>query len=318
MTAAAPPRHMSPRDWGLLVALSVLWGMTFFFAKIALPEIAPVTLVLGRVLLGALALLAYLRLAGVALPAARPAWIAFFGMGLLNNVAPFSLIFLGQSLMPREIAASLASILNATTPLFAMVIAHVMTRDDRLTGARIAGVLLGMAGVAVMIAPRLAGSGPGGDTLLAGVACCLLAAAVYGFSALYARRFAGMGIAPLQIAFGQLAASSAMMLPIAAFIDRPWTMAMPSQPALMAWAGLALLSTALAYVLFFNILATAGATNLMLVTFLVPVSAILLSTGLLGERLGPAHLAGMALIGLGLAVLDGRPLGWARGRVARE
>ena len=313
MPVPAPPRSMSTRDWGLLVALSILWGMTFFFAKIALPEIPPVTLVLGRVLLGALALLVFLRLAGVALPAARSAWIAFFGMGLLNNVAPFSLIFLGQSLMPKEIAASLASILNATTPLFAMVIAHFMTRDDRLTGARIAGVLLGMAGVAVMVAPRLAGGGLGGDGLLAGMASCLLAAVVYGFSALYARRFARMGIAPMQIAFGQLAASSAMMLPLAACIDRPWTMAMPSQPALMAWAGLALLSTALAYVLFFRILATAGATNLMLVTFLVPVSAILLSVGFLGERLGPVHLAGMALIGLGLAVLDGRPLAWLRG-----
>ena len=307
--APATAKFMSLRDWSLLAALSVLWGLTFFFAKIALVEIPPVTLVMSRVWIAAVALLAILKIAGLAVPVSRAAWVAFFGMGLLNNVVPFSLIFLGQSMMPRQIAASMASILNATTPLFAMVVCHFMTRDEKLTPARLAGVLLGLAGVAVMLAPRLLGAdtAPGGERMVQGVLSCLAAAVVYAFSALYARRFKSMGIAPLQIAFGQLAASSAMTLPLAALIDQPWTLAMPGPGPLAAVAGLALLSTAVAYVIFFNILATAGATNLMLVTFLVPVSAILLGVTFLGESLGPVHVAGMALIGLGLAVIDGRP-----------
>ena len=307
--APATAKFMSLRDWSLLATLSVLWGLTFFFAKIALVEIPPVTLVMSRVWIAAVALLAILKIAGLAVPVSRPAWVAFFGMGLLNNVVPFSLIFLGQSMMPRQIAASMASILNATTPLFAMVACHFMTRDEKLTRARLAGVLLGLAGVAVMLAPRLLGTetAPGGERMVQGVLSCLAAAVVYAFSALYARRFKSMGIAPLQIAFGQLAASSAMTLPLAALVDRPWTLAMPGPGPLAAVAGLALLSTAVAYVIFFNILATAGATNLMLVTFLVPVSAILLGVTFLGESLGPVHVAGMASIGLGLAVIDGRP-----------
>lgn len=313
MTAARP---MSLQDWGLLLILSVLWGMTFFFAKIALADIPPVTLVLGRVWIGALTLLAILAVAGVAVPRKPAVWLAFAGMGVLNNVVPFSLIFLGQSLMPKQVAASLAAILNATTPVFTLLAAHFLTADEKLTGRKMAGVLLGLAGVAVMLGPRALGVESGGadDHLVLGALCCLAAALTYGLSAIYARRFKHMGVAPLQIAFGQLAASSLMMPPIAALIDQPWRLALPGPAAWMALAGLGVLSTAVAYVLFFRILATAGATNLMLVTLLIPVSAILLGVGLLGEQLAFVHIIGMALIALGLAALDGRPLRWLLNR----
>ena len=309
---------MSGQDWLTLLLLSVLWGGTFFFAKIALADMPPMTLVLGRVLLAALALLAWLKLRGVALPASAHVWGAFFVLGLLNNVLPFNLIFWGQQQLPTAIAASLASILNATTPIFGVVIAHFLTPDEKLTRARALGVLLGFAGVALLLAPRLWGAASANAALVPGMAACLTAACVYTFAGLYGRRFKAMGVAPMQVAFGQLAASSAMMLPIAALADRPWTLPLPGAPALLALAGLAVISTAVAYVLYFHILARAGATNLLLVTFLIPVTAILLSSAFLGETIGLAHFAAMALIGLGLACIDGRLLARLRGSRHRE
>ena len=310
MTIAARPAApaLSAHDWGLLLILSVLWGGTFFFAKIALAALPPLTLVLGRVALGALALLAWLRLTGVKVPASAPVWRAFFGMGLLNNVLPFSLIFWGQATMPHEIAASLASILNATTPVFAVVTAHFLTRDEKLTPPKLLGVMLGFAGVAVMIAPRLLAADQADTSApaLSGMVACLAGALVYGFAGLYGRRFKAMGVAPVQTAFGQLAASSVMMAPLALVVDQPWSLPMPDAGAWEALVALAFVSTALAYVLYFRILAHAGATNLMLVTFLIPVSAILLGWLFLGEHLQAVHVAGMLLIGTGLAAIDGR------------
>ena len=310
MSIAATPTApvLSTRDWGLLLILSVLWGGTFFFAAIALAVLPPLTLVLARVTIGALALLAWLRLAGIALPASFRVWLAFFGMGLLNNLLPFSLNFWGQAAMPHEIAASLASILNATTPVFAVISAHVLTRDEKLNPSKAVGVLLGFAGVALMIAPRLGDAGGIGAAghAVTGMLACLGGAVIYGFAGLFGRRFKAMGVMPQQTAFGQLAASSVMMAPIALATDRPWTLAMPEPQVWAAVLALAVLSTAFAYVLYFRILATAGATNLMLVTFLIPVSAILLGRVFLGEHLQAVHVGGMALIGLGLAAIDGR------------
>lgn len=310
MTIAARPAALalSAQDWGQLLILSVLWGGTFFFAKIALAGFPPLTLVLGRVALGALALLAWLWLTGVKVPTSVLVWRAFFGMGLLNNVLPFSLIFWGQATMPHEIAASLASILNATTPVFAVVTAHFLTRDEKLTPPKLLGVLLGFAGVAVMIAPRLLASDPQGATANAvtGMLACLTGALVYGLAGLYGRRFKALGVAPAQAAFGQLAASSVMMLPLALVVDQPWSLPMPDASAWAALVALACVSTALAFVLYFRILAHAGATNLMLVTFLIPATAILLGWLFLGERLQAVHAAGLLLIGAGLAAIDGR------------
>ena len=309
-TAAAAPA-MSSRDWGLLLVLSVLWGGTFFFSKIALEAMPPLTLVLARVSLGALGLGLFKRASGVAAPRQPAVWAAFFGMGLLNNVLPFGLIFWGQAHLPKDIAASLAAILNATTPVFGVIVAHFLTRDEKLNARKLAGVLLGFGGVALMLAPRLwGGSLPGGDLTAPGMAACLAAALVYGFAGIFGRRFKRMGVEPLQTAFGQLAASTVMMLPIAFASDQPWTLPLPSAPVLAAVAALALLSTSVAYVLYFKILATAGAANLLLVTFLIPVSAILLGTLVLGERLQLVHAAGMALIGAGLAAIDGRLWAW--------
>ena len=290
---------MSPLDWTLLLALSILWGGSFFFVGVAVKALPPFTIVLLRVAIAATALHAVLRLSRTAMPWDRRTWLAFFGMGLLNNSIPFSLIVWGQT----QIASGLASILNATTPLFTVLVAHLLTADERLSKGRIAGVLIGLAGIVVLIGPQaLAGLGQDVAAQLA----VLGAAVSYGFAAIFGRRFKRMGVPPLATAAGQVTASSLLLLPVALIVDRPWTLAWPEPSAWGAIVGLALLSTALAYVVFFRILASAGAVNLSLVTFLIPPSAILLGVAILGERLQATDFLGMALIGLGLAAIDGR------------
>jgi drug/metabolite transporter (DMT)-like permease len=224
-------------------------------------------------------------------------------MGALNNLLPFSLIFWGQT----QIASGLASILNSTTPLFTVVLAHFFTRDERLTTNRLTGVLFGLLGVAVMLGPdALYGLHA---NMLAQIAV-LGAAICYAFAGIFGRRF--RGAPPLVTAAGQVGATSVMMLPIVLIADRPWTLPMPSLQTFGAVVALALLSTALAYVIYFRILAVAGATNLLLVTFLIPVSALLLGMSILGERLDLRHFGGMALIAFGLAAIDGRPLRYVK------
>ncbi len=279
--------------WFSLLSLSVLWGGSFFFAKVAVAELGPFTVVFARVSLAALALV-------LIVPLRRDApWPAYFAMGFLNNALPFSLIFWGQT----EIASGLASILNATTPLFTLVVAHLLTADEKIDRTKIVALLAGLAGVVVLFGPDLVAR----QSSLWGQIACLAAALSYAFAGVYGRRFRAMGVAPVEAAAGQVTASAVLILPIMLMVDRPWTLAAaPSTSVWLALAGLALLSTALGYVLYFRILAAAGATNLLLVTFLLPVTAVLLGALVLGERLAPRHLAGMALIGLGLAVIDGR------------
>jgi drug/metabolite transporter (DMT)-like permease len=286
---------MALRVWLWLLSLSVLWGGSFFFAKVAVGELGPFTVVFARVALAALAL-------ALVVPLRRDApWPAYFAMGFLNNALPFSLIFWGQT----EIGSGLASILNATTPLFTLVVAHVLTADEKIDRTKVAALLVGLLGVVVLIGP----SALVGSSALWGQAACLAAALSYAFAGIYGRRFRHLGIAPAEAAAGQLTASTLLILPIMLVVDRPWMLPLPSLTVWLALGALALLSTALAYVLYFRILAAAGATVLLLVTFLIPVPAIVLGAMVLGEQLEPRHYAGMALIGLGLAIIDGRIAG---------
>jgi drug/metabolite transporter (DMT)-like permease len=294
-------RTMSSLEWSMLLALSVLWGGSFFFVGVAVTELPLFTIVVLRVGLAALALHAVMRVAGVGMPTDLRSWRIFVASGVLNNVVPFTLIVYAQT----HIASGVASILNATTPLFAVVVAHLLTRDEKLTKGRVAGVVVGFAGVVVMI------GGGAVDALgidIVAQLASLGAALCYAFGGIYGRRFGAVGISPLAAATGQMTASSVILIPIMLVVDQPWTLPMPSGGTVAAVLGLALLATALAYLLYFRILATAGATNLLLVTFLIPVTAIVLGIGLLGESLEPRHLAGMALIALGLAAIDGRPM----------
>ena len=296
---------MGPVEWFLLIALSVLWGGSFFFGKVALAELPPFTLVFGRVFLAALALNLTVRATGKRMPASLKTWGALFAMGALNNLVPFSLIFWGQT----QIASGLASILNSTTPVFTVVLAHFLTKDERMTPNRLSGVLLALGGVVVMIGPDVL-RGLGAD-VLAQVAI-IGAALSYAVAGIFGRRF--KGVPPLVTAAGQATTTAAMMVPIVLVADHPWTLPFPGRATWGALLCLALFSTALAYVIYFKVLGVAGATNILLVTFLIPVSALLLGTSILGERLEPRHLGGMVLIFFGLAAIDGRALSYLKKR----
>lgn len=290
---------MGKSEWILLLVLSVLWGGAFFFSKIALAEIPPFTLVFSRVLLAAGTLYAVIRISRQKMNLSAPLIGVFFGMGVLNNLIPFSLIFYGQT----QIASGLASILNATTPIFTVIVAHFLTSDERITLPKLIGILLGIIGVTIMLGKDLTnGFSLSGLAMLA----CLGAAFSYAFAAVYGRRLRTMQVRPIVGAFGQVSASTVMMLPIMLMVDKPWALDVPSKEIIWSILALGFLCTALAYVLFFRILDKGGATNISLVTLLIPVSAILLGAGFLGERLTVAQFGGMGLIGLGLVVMDGR------------
>ncbi len=292
-------RPMTLWEWAMLLALATVWGGSFFFNAVAVRELPVFTVVVARVALAAILLWGVLRLRGERLPRDGRVWFAFFCMGLLNNAVPFSLIVWGQ----QHIASGVASILNASTPLFTVVFAHLLTRDERLTRGKGAGVVIGFAGVAVMMGFD---AGDAFGTSAIAQLLCLGGAMSYAFAGIYGRRFRTLGISPMSTATGQVIASSVLLLPVMMVLDQPWTLPPPSLSATGALFGVAAISTALAYVLYFRILATAGATNLLLVTFLIPVSAILLGTMFLGEVLLTRHLLGMALVGAGLAAIDGR------------
>ncbi|PZU82491.1 MAG: EamA family transporter [Shinella sp.] len=292
-------KEMAKGEWLMLGALSLLWGGSFLFNGILVKAWPPVTIVSARVGLDAIALWIIVRLAGIAIPRSREAWLAFLGMGILNNVIPFTLIVWGQT----HIASGLAAILNATTPLFGVLVAHALTPDEKLTANKIAGLLIGIGGVAVMMGPSVLGH-VGNDVW--GELAVLGAALSYAFAGVFGRRFKRMGMPPLLPAAGQVDMSALLLLPVALIVDKPFSLPAPGAETIAALLGLALLSTAFAYVLFFRILATAGVTNLMLVTILIPPSAVVLSAIVLGEQLELRHGLGMVLIALGLVSIDGR------------
>ena len=290
---------MSGRDWAILLVLSVLWGGSFFFIEIAIGTVAPLTLVLIRVAIAAAFLWAWLLVRRERIKLPPGAASALLVLALLNNVVPFVLFAWAQ----KEITGGLASILNATTPIWGVVVAHLFTADERATPAKVAGVLLGFAGVAVMIGGDLLGQI--GTSALAQLAC-LFSTLCYALAGVWARRFRAMGVSPAAVSTGQLTAAALVMLPLVLIFEPPGLSPAPSAEAWIALVALALFCTSLAYILYFKLLASAGATNSLLVTFLIPVTAILLGALILGERLEPRHFAGMALIALGLAAIDGR------------
>lgn len=301
-------KNIDARDWSLLAVLSILWGGSFFFNGAALRELPPLTLVFLRVAFGAAILVPLLRMQGIGFPNSWAGWAPFVAIGLLNNVIPFSLIAIGQTFIP----SGLASILNATTPMFTVV---VMTSagEEALQMRRLAGVALGLAGVILL-------RGWGFETRPEqgfGILLCLGGALSYGFTALAARRLL-KDAAPLGTATFQLMASTVMMAVVAGVVERPWQLPMPSLATWLAVLGLAALSTALAYIVFFQIVRRSGASNVMLVTLLIPVTAILLGWLVLGESISMREIAGAIVIGSALLVIDGRVLRLLRKRPAAD
>jgi drug/metabolite transporter (DMT)-like permease len=302
--------QMNRRDWTVLLILALMWGGAFFFINIAVRHVPTFTYVWLRVTIAAAALWAFMKLRGRSLGMPREVWGSILLLALLNNALPFTLFGWGQT----HIASGLASILNATTPIWGVVVAHFLTRDERMSPRKIAGVLLGFGGVATMIGPSLLADV--GSSATAQIAC-VAAAFSYALAGVWARRFKRLGISPLSVTTGQLTAAAIVMLPLM-IAEQPWTRALPPISAWAAIGALAIVCTALGYVLYFSLIDQTGATNAMLVTLLVPPVAILLGGLFLGEALEPQDFAGLALIALGLAAIDGRVLSLLSRRRLRE
>lgn len=289
-------KAMGLRAYLYILLLSILWGCSFFFIKLSLRDITPLTMVLIRVGVSAIILTIMVYASGKKMPSSRGVWGAFFVMGALNNLIPFSLIIWGQ----QHVESSIASILNAASPLFSIVLAHYLTSEERMTSTRVAGVLLGLAGVGILIGFD---GFQASNTRLLGQMAMLGAALCYAFSAIYGRRFRGMP--PLVIASGVLTGATVMIIPAVFLLEKPFSL-QPGSVTIAALTGLTLLSTALAYVFYFKTLAITGPTNLLLVTFIIPVVAVFLGVVILGESLGLNVIIGMIFIFASLAVTDGR------------
>jgi drug/metabolite transporter (DMT)-like permease len=300
--------QMNGRDWAILGGLALIWGGAFFLIGVAVRHVPPFTYVLLRLSIAAAAMWAMLWWRGESLKLPPAAWRAILLLALLNNALPFTLFGWAQT----HIASGLASILNATTPIWGVIVAQLFTADERITPRKLAGVLIGFGGVALMIGPGLIGSF-GGSGVLAELAC-VSAALAYALAGVWARRFRAMGVSPFSVTTGQLTAGAVMMLPVALIGDHPWSMALPPLRAWVAIAALAIFCTAFGYVLYFRLIDRAGATNALLVTLLVPPTAIVLGVLFLGEVIAPHDFAGLGLIALGLAAIDGRILNWLRRR----
>jgi len=295
---------MRTTDWLKLVLLSILWGAAFYFSEVALDHAGPLTIVMGRVSLAALVLVVYCRLTGIDMSLTPALAGAFLVMGFINNVVPFSLITLGQT----QITGSLAAILNATTPLFTVAVAHFWPAGEKATPLKLAGIAAGLGGVVTLIGIDDLGKISEG---LGGILAVLVAACAYAVALLYARRFADLH--PIFLATGMLAAAAVIMVPLAFAFETPFQ-PLPPPSTFAAIAGLAILASAMAYFLYFSVLQSAGPTNASLVTFMVPASAIILGVAFRSEVLEPRHIAGLALILSGLALVDGRLFRWFKTR----
>lgn len=304
---------MTRNDWSLLILLSLLWGGSFLCVELALRGLPPLSIVWGRVSLAAVLLGLTLFLSrktrnapGYKVPMGK-VLIALAVMGLFNNAIPFTLFVLAQG----RIDSALAAIVNATTPLWTVAVAHLFTSDEKINSAKALGLGFGFAGVAI-----LAGRAGGGEAIA--ILACLGAALSYGLAAVWGRRFRRYGVPPLTTAFGQTAASTLILLPIWLGLDQPWSLPAPGLTPVLAVLAMAALSTALAYLIYFRLLASAGATNLSLVTFLIPLSAAAMGVAFLGEQIHPRHLIGFTLIAAGLLAIDGRLINRFMKKVSRR
>ncbi|MBN9587645.1 MAG: DMT family transporter [Alphaproteobacteria bacterium] len=287
---------MNARNWGLLLFLSLLWGSSFFFYKVLVAVLPPVTVVLGRVGFAAIALNLWLAVRGTPLSLGGGLWKRFLLLGLLNNAIPFVLIAWGET----HITSGMASILNATTPIFMVVVAHLGTHDEKLSAAKVLGIAFGIVGTVVLVGPAAFA----GTSYIWGELAVIAASCTYAFAGVYSRRFTGL--APLTAATGQITGAAAILLPLSLLVDRSWHYAVPDVRIWAAWLAIALVNTALAYVVYYRMLATAGVTAISLTTFIIPPIAVVLGAAVLAEPVTWNAIAGMGIIALGILAIDGR------------
>ena len=301
---------MGAPEWAALVLLSVVWGASFFFYRVMVVELAPMTIVFGRLGIAAVALHLFLLATGNPMRMPLPVWGRFALLGFVNNVIPFTLIAYSEI----RISAATAALLIGCVPVFSALAAHVFTRDEKLTGNRAIGVVLGLMGVGILIGQDALQGLANADFV--GELICLSAAVVYAAAGIYSRTFSGLP--PLKVATGSVTMGALVVMPLMLAVDRPWTLPMPSGPVWGSLLAIALMGTAFAYILFFRLIARVGAMNISLVTLIQPASAALLGWLFLSEAIGARDCAGMAVIALGLLFIDGRLLKVFRsGRAAR-
>jgi drug/metabolite transporter (DMT)-like permease len=292
-------QQMSMTDMGMLVVLSILWGGSFFFVEVLIEYLPPLTIVTLRVGLAALILWGLIIVLKIPIPNTRQYWSALTVVGLLSNALPFCLIVWGQT----QISSGLASIFNSTTSFFTVIVAGIFLVDEPITRQKLIGVIFGVFGAIILIGPE-ALSGLNGPVL--GQLAVMGASISYALSSVYSRRFKGWGLPPLIVVTGQVSMATLILLPIMLIVDKPWEQPFIPLVAIGAIMGLSLFSTVIAFILFFRLIASAGATNATLVTFLIPISAVLLGVTFLGETFSGLQFIGMTLIGLGILVMDGR------------
>jgi drug/metabolite transporter (DMT)-like permease len=292
-------QQMSMADIGMLVVLSVLWGGSFFFVEVLIEYLPPLTIVTLRVGLAALTLWGLIFVRKLPVPKTRQHWGALTVVGFLSNALPFSLIAWGQT----QIGSGLASIFNSTTSFFTVIVAGIFLVDERITRQKLIGVIFGIFGVIILIGPE-ALNGLKGPVF--GQLAVIGASISYALSSVYSRRFKDWGLSPLIVVSGQVSMATLILFPIMLIVDKPWEQPFIPLVAVGAIMGLAIFSTVIAFILFFRLIASAGATNTTLVTFLIPISAVLLGVSFLGETFTGLQFTGMTLIGLGILVVDGR------------
>lgn len=282
-----------------MAALATVWGLSFVSIRIALNEVGPLSSVAHRTFWAMLVLWGVVLAMRLPVPKDLRVWGAFFVMGMLNNVIPFSLMAWSQ----LNIESGLTSILNASTAIFGVLVAAFFFNDERLTVSKVVGVVLGFSGVATAVGLE---SLRDFDIRSLAQIAVIGGAVSYALASAWARR--ALGHLPLQVAAaGMLTGSSLVMVPLAIWVEGPITLALQTD-TLLAISYYAIVATAGAYLLYYRILAMAGSGNLMLVTLMIAPVAILAGALILGEKLPPNAYAGLALLALGLAVLDGRLL----------
>jgi drug/metabolite transporter (DMT)-like permease len=286
----------------VLCMLGLIWGSSFLLIKVAVRGIPPFTLAFGRLALAATGLFLVLRIRRLRMPAIGPVWGVFFIMGLLNGAVPYALINTGEV----YIDSGLAAILNASMPIFTIVLAHFLTDDEALTWERMIGVCVGLMGVVVLVGPEAL---RGISTHFLAQMAVVAAAVSYASGAIVGRKFL-KGYPPTISAAGQLMGGAVLVGPVSLLLDRPWTLT-PSWSATGALICLSLLNTSLAYLLYFHLLKRVGATNTSLVTYLIPVTGVMWGAVFLGERIHWQALMALGLILVGIAGTSGRLPGWS-------
>jgi len=288
---------MKNADWLRLIALSAVWGSVFLFVTLAVRSIPEFTLVFLRLALAAAGFWLFIVATGGRMPRDRKLWGEFLISGLITNAIPFSLITWEQT----QVEGGIASVLNAMTPCFVVVLAHFLTKDEKASVRKAVGVLVGFLGAYVLMSPDLEG---GVSMRGLGQIAGLVASLAHALAGIYGKRF--RALSPVVAATGTLTCAALWLLPVALIIDRPWSMR-PDPVALGAVTALGLLTVA-AYLLYYRILPSAGATNLMLATLLSPVFAYILGAVFAGESIYPTSVAGMFIIVIGMLIMDGRVL----------